>query len=305
MAIINNNLKMQSLHRELRIRQWSLNWICRNSAFKVNGTIRFEGKFSRTPPDASISATSLSFPDPIVPLSHQKTKGSGDTRFAVPDSRSSGVHIWVVNSTKRRECVPSLCVEQKEAMSNMVVLHKDILIILPTGFAPSCHIGLFFLPVRDFIVRKLTNKKNGISHVFRALRFLVRRPRPAKRNDGIWEREQCDLILEILVSSLSPCGHTGRCYRSKFEYHVKFLRQASTSWLLLLLLLLLLPRQQLRYPGIAFDWLSVTFFDHWPIRMPGLLLFSCAELPLFCMLLPENCISLSQAESRNLFHVHY
>ena len=30
--------------------------------------------------------------------------------------------------------------------------------------------------------------------------------------------------------------------------------------------------QMLRHPRLAFDWLSVSFFDYWPIRMSGLLL---------------------------------
>ena len=44
----------------------------------------------------------------------------------------------------------SLCVQQKEAISNIIVL--DTLIILPHRS--------FLLSVQDFIVRKLTNEEN-------------------------------------------------------------------------------------------------------------------------------------------------
>ena len=54
----------------------------------------------------------------------------------------------------------------------------------------------------------------------------------------------------------------------------------------------------LRHPRLAFDWLSVSFFDYWPIRMSGLLLL-CTELTLFCTELPENCIYLNQSELSN------
>ena len=58
--------------------------------------------------------------------------------------------------------------------------------------------------------------------------------------------------------------------------------------------------QMLRHPRLAFDWLSVSFFDYWPIRMSGLLLL-CTELTLFCIELPENCICLNQSELSNFF----
>ena len=54
----------------------------------------------------------------------------------------------------------------------------------------------------------------------------------------------------------------------------------------------------LRHSRLAFDWLSVSFFDYWPIRMSGLLLL-CTELTLFCIELPENCIYLNQSEVSN------
>ena len=38
--------------------------------------------------------------------------------------------------------------------------------------------------------------------------------------------------------------------------------------------------QMLRHPRLAFDWLSVSFFEFWPIRMSGLLVL-CTELTLF------------------------
>ena len=58
--------------------------------------------------------------------------------------------------------------------------------------------------------------------------------------------------------------------------------------------------QMLRHPRLAFDWLSVSFFDYWPIRMSGLLLF-CTELTFFCIELPGNCIYLNQSELSNIF----
>ena len=58
--------------------------------------------------------------------------------------------------------------------------------------------------------------------------------------------------------------------------------------------------QMLRHPRLAFDWLSVSFFDYLPIRMSGLLLL-CTELTLFCIELPENCIYLNQSELSNFF----
>ena len=57
--------------------------------------------------------------------------------------------------------------------------------------------------------------------------------------------------------------------------------------------------QMLRHPWLAFDWLSVSFFDCLPIRMSGFLLFFCPELTLFCIVLPENCIYLNQSELSN------
>ena len=56
----------------------------------------------------------------------------------------------------------------------------------------------------------------------------------------------------------------------------------------------------LRHPRLAFDWLSVSFFDYWPIRMSGLL-FLCTELTLLCIELPENCIYLNQSELSKFF----
>ena len=56
----------------------------------------------------------------------------------------------------------------------------------------------------------------------------------------------------------------------------------------------------LRHPRLAFDWLSVSFFDYWPIRMSGLLLL-CTELTFLCIELPENCIYLNQSELSNFF----
>ena len=56
----------------------------------------------------------------------------------------------------------------------------------------------------------------------------------------------------------------------------------------------------LRHPRLAFYWLSVSFFDYWPIRMSGLL-FLCTELTLLCIELPENCVYLNQSELSNFF----
>ena len=58
--------------------------------------------------------------------------------------------------------------------------------------------------------------------------------------------------------------------------------------------------QMLLHPRLAFDWLSVSFFDYWPIRMSGLLLL-CTELTFFCIELPGNCIYLNQSELSNFF----
>ena len=52
--------------------------------------------------------------------------------------------------------------------------------------------------------------------------------------------------------------------------------------------------QMLRHPTLAFDWLSVSFFEFRPIRMSGLLVL-CTELTLFCIELAENCIYLNQS----------
>ena len=58
--------------------------------------------------------------------------------------------------------------------------------------------------------------------------------------------------------------------------------------------------QILRCPRLAFDWLSVSFFYYWPIRMSGLLLLLlCTELTLLCTELPE--IYLNQPELNNFF----
>ena len=58
--------------------------------------------------------------------------------------------------------------------------------------------------------------------------------------------------------------------------------------------------QMLRHPRLAFDKLSVSFFDYWPIRMSGLLVF-CTELNFLRIELPENCIYLNQSELSNFF----
>ena len=58
--------------------------------------------------------------------------------------------------------------------------------------------------------------------------------------------------------------------------------------------------QMLRHPRLAFDWLSVSFFNYWPIRMSGLLFLS-TELTLLCIKLPENCIYLNQSELSKFF----
>ena len=58
--------------------------------------------------------------------------------------------------------------------------------------------------------------------------------------------------------------------------------------------------QMLRHPRLAFDWLSASFFDYWPIRMSGLLLL-CTELTLFWTEWPEKCIYLNQSEPSNFF----
>ena len=58
--------------------------------------------------------------------------------------------------------------------------------------------------------------------------------------------------------------------------------------------------QMLRHPRLAFDWLSVSFFDYWPIRMSGLL-FLCTELTLLYIELPENCVYLNQSELSKFF----
>ena len=58
--------------------------------------------------------------------------------------------------------------------------------------------------------------------------------------------------------------------------------------------------QMLRHPRLAFYWLSVSFFDYWPIRMSGLLLL-CTELTLLYIELPENCVYLNQSELSNFF----
>ena len=60
------------------------------------------------------------------------------------------------------------------------------------------------------------------------------------------------------------------------------------------------PIQMLRHPRLTLDWLSVSFFDYWPIRMSGLWLL-CTELTLLCTELPESCIYLNQSELSNFF----
>ena len=58
--------------------------------------------------------------------------------------------------------------------------------------------------------------------------------------------------------------------------------------------------QILRHPRLALDWLCVSFFDNWPIKMSVLLLL-CTELTFFCTELPKHCIYLSQSELINFF----
>ena len=66
-------------------------------------------------------------------------------------------------------------------------------------------------------------------------------------------------------------------------------------------------QQMLWHSRLALYWLSVSFFDYWPIRKSGLLLLCteltlfCTELTLFCTDLPENCIYLNQSELSNFF----
>ena len=61
--------------------------------------------------------------------------------------------------------------------------------------------------------------------------------------------------------------------------------------------------QMLRHPRLVFDWLSVSFFDYWPIRMSGLLLCCTSSalnyLKTAFILTNQNwvifsCISLAQ-----------
>ena len=47
-----------------------------------------------------------------------------------------------------------------------------------------------------------------------------------------------------------------------------------------------------------FDWLSVNFFVHWPVRMLALLPFFAFNYVELCW---KNCIVLSQSESSNFF----
>ena len=61
-----------------------------------------------------------------------------------------------------------------------------------------------------------------------------------------------------------------------------------------------LSRARARFENKRFDWLSVNFFAHWPIRMLALLPFLhsvTVQLPLFCTVLRKNCSALSQSES--------
>ena len=60
--------------------------------------------------------------------------------------------------------------------------------------------------------------------------------------------------------------------------------------------------QMLRHPRLAFDWLSVSFFDYWPIRMSGLLLL-CTELTFLCIELPETAFILTNQNWVNLLFI--
>ena len=79
-----------------------------------------------------------------------------------------------------------------------------------------------------------------------------------------------------------PTWNTGHCFACKFS-----------NFQILL-----------RHLRLTFDWLSVSSFDYWPIRISDLLL--CTELTLFCTELtifrtelPENCIYPNQSELSN------
>ena len=48
------------------------------------------------------------------------------------------------------------------------------------------------------------------------------------------------------------------------------------------------------------DWPSVSFFDHWPIRMLGLFLLFALNY-LFCTVFEKNCTALNQSKWRNFF----
>ena len=50
-----------------------------------------------------------------------------------------------------------------------------------------------------------------------------------------------------------------------------------------------------------FDWPSVSFFDHWPIRMLGFVSLFCTELTLFCIVFEKNSTALNQSKWRNFF----
>ena len=58
-------------------------------------------------------------------------------------------------------------------------------------------------------------------------------------------------------------------------------------------------RVRARFENKRFDWLSVNFFVHWPIRMLTLLPF-CIQLPLFCTVLGKTAV-FSANQNLNCF----
>ena len=51
-----------------------------------------------------------------------------------------------------------------------------------------------------------------------------------------------------------------------------------------------------------FDWLSLSFFDHWPIRMLGFICFLILYwINSFLHCFKKNCTALNQSEWRNFF----
>ena len=52
--------------------------------------------------------------------------------------------------------------------------------------------------------------------------------------------------------------------------------------------------EKLCYPELAFDWISVTFFDHWPIRM--LSLFSTPRNDL------KTAFHFAKGETFHVYH---